>query len=259
MGKVKNMFSLLNGGVGFFLKTLKSKITEKHISDYEKIENFFLNKYGLEVGGPSGIFQDDGLIPVYKVIKGLDGCNFSNSTIWEGKIENGRNYNYYKEKKGIQYIMEASDLSAIPDEKYEFIISSNCLEHVANPMKAVQEWIRVVKKGGIVLLVLPNREYCFDRYRNITDFSHLLDDFKRNVGEDDLTHLDEILKFHDLRLDKAAGSKEDFRNRSLKNFENRALHHHVFNVSLLKEIFEYFNIEFISGYEGSVNVIVGRK
>ena len=192
-------------------------------------------------------------------MKELDGCNFSNITIWEGNIESGEKYNYYKNKNGVQYISEATDLSLIPNSKYDFIISSNCLEHVANPLKAIEEWIRVVKKGGLLLLVLPNKEYCFDHNRSVTEFSHLLKDYENNITENDLTHLDEILNLHDLKMDKPAGSLEQFRERSLKNFENRALHHHVFDINLLKEIFSYFKLEVLLTYENNEHIILGKK
>jgi hypothetical protein len=57
----------------------------------------------------------------------------------------------------------------------------------------------------------------------------MLDDFERQVGEDDLTHLPEILEHHDLTKDLAAGSVQEFHKRSMDNLSNRCLHHHVFD------------------------------
>ena len=48
-------------------------------------------------------------------------------------------------------------------------------------------------------------------------------------GEDDLTHLPEILEHHDLTKDLAAGSVQEFHKRSMDNLSNRCLHHHVFD------------------------------
>jgi hypothetical protein len=61
-------------------------------------------------------------------------------------------------------------------------------------------------------------------------------DFEQNVGEDDLTHLQEILEKHDLKRDPLAGSWENFKQRSLDNFSNRCLHHHVFNEHNSREL-----------------------
>ena len=260
MKKLKRIFEILHDkGIIFLFRTILSRIIVKRIPNLNYIKHLFISKSGLEVGGPSGVFQDAGFLPLYKIVKELDGCNFSSSTIWEGKIESGRNYTYYKNKKGFQYISEAADLSLIPDSKYDFVISSNCLEHVANPLKAVEEWIRVIKKGGLILLVLPNKHYCFDHNRQVTEFSHLLEDYQNNVNEDDLTHLDEILEFHDLEMDKPAGTLEQFKKRSVNNFDNRALHHHVFNTTVLREIFSYFKLEVLMTYEGGEFIILGKK
>jgi SAM-dependent methyltransferase len=260
MNKLKRVFEVFNGyEVGFFFKRTLSKIIRKRISNFAYLKQLFIAKSGLEVGGPSRIFRDKGFLPLYKIVKELDGCNFSNTTIWEGNIESGKNYNYYKNKKGVQYISEATDLSLIPNLKYDFVISSNCLEHVANPLKAINEWIRVLKDGGLVLLVLPNKEYCFDHNRPVTEFSHLLSDFQNDVNESDLTHLNEILELHDLKMDKKAGNFEQFRERSLKNFDNRALHQHVFNIAVLKEIFSYFKLDVLLTHEGQNFIILGKK
>ena len=94
--------------------------------------------------------------------------------------------------------MDATDLNKIPDLSYEFILSSNCLEHVANPIKALKEWVRVLKGDSLILLVLPSKEYTFDHNRPITKFKHLIEDYNNDTKESDLTHLDEILKSHDL-------------------------------------------------------------
>lgn len=245
-------------GVNYTLKKILSKIINPQINNLEYVNKLFTNKSGLEVGGPSRIFQNNGFIPLYKIVKNLDGCNFSHTTIWEGNIKNGEKYNYFKNKSGIQYISEATDLSFIPTSKYDFIISSNALEHIANPMKAIHEWIRILKKGGLLLLVLPNKKYCFDHKRHTTEFLHLLTDFNQNTTENDLTHLNEILELHDLKRDKFAGSFELFKARSLKNFENRALHHHVFDMNVLTEIFNYLNLEVLLTHQGEEYIILGK-
>ena len=198
-------------------------------------------KYGLEIGGPSALFKT--ILPIYQFVGGLDGVNFSTDTVWEGRIKAGGEFNYADNKSGRQFVSEATDLGEVPTARYDFLLSSNCLEHVANPVKALTEWRRVTKPGGALVLVLPNKDSNFDHRRPVTRFEHLLDDFTANVGEDDLTHLDEILALHDLRMDPPAGDLERFRQRSLKNFENRTLHHHVFDVPLIETLLHHVGFE----------------
>jgi hypothetical protein len=79
----------------------------------------------------------------------------------------------------------------------------------------------------------------------------LVADEQSDVDERDLTHLQEILELHDLGRDKAAGSFEDFKARSLDNFSNRGLHHHVFDAALLSDCLnhtDYKVLEIHSSY-----------
>jgi predicted SAM-dependent methyltransferase len=216
---------------------------DKTINNFDLYIDYFKGKKGIEIGGISPIFKK--IIPLYNCIDNLDGCNFSTKTIWEGRIIEGFNYSFSNSKRGFQYVCEANNLNSISSEKYDFLISSHCLEHCANTLKTIEEWLRVVKKGGAILLILPDKNYTFDHKRLVTKFNHLLEDFSKNVSENDLTHLDEILELHDLKMDLSAGNFENFKIRSLDNFNNRCLHHHVFDFELLKEIFIYFNIEII--------------
>ncbi len=216
----------------------------RSIPQIESYRSRIAGKQGIEIGGPSSLFFTK--LPLYQVAKSVDGVNFSDSTIWEGEIQSGQSYGYYAGKKGVQYVGDAVDLSMIKSSSYDFLLSSNCLEHIANPLKALAEWGRVLKYGAALVLVLPRKESNFDHKRPVTSFEHLLQDFEANVSEQDLTHLDEILSLHDLSLDLAAGNLEEFAIRSRNNFENRTLHHHVFDIPLISTMLEHAGFEVIN-------------
>lgn len=232
------------------------------ISNYKVYLNALHDKRGIEIGGPSKIFARNNALPVYTAVKELDGCNFADRTVWEGDITAGNTYSYDKHKpKGRQYLCEATQLTDIPSEMYEFVLSSNCLEHIANPLKAIEEWLRVIKRGGIILLVVPNKEMIFDHARPVTKYEHLVSDYENNVQENDLTHLSEILKLHDLSLDRKVKDRASFIDRSQRNYENRCLHHHLFDRELLEKIFIRFGIKMLSfdKIEPEHLVIMGQK
>ena len=48
-----------------------------------------------------------------------------------------------------------------PDNSFDYVISSDVIEHVTNPGEAVKELVRVVKKNGIIALTTPNRIWYF--------------------------------------------------------------------------------------------------
>jgi SAM-dependent methyltransferase len=210
------------------------------------------NKSGLEIGGPSKVFHEYGILPIYPIIRSLDGCNFSEKTLWEGRVKKGKTYNYYKQKKGRQFVCEATDLIDIPSSSYDFLVSSHCLEHIANPLKALKEWLRVLVKGGTLILSVPDRRRCYvtkDHMRVRTSIEHLIDDMKNDVGENDLTHLPETEKIHNFRLKHVSYEQKLFIARYLQNDKYRCIHHHVFDKKLVKEIFRYLRVKVI--YIGS--------
>lgn len=220
------------------------KIKIPHLTQWQK---FFADKNGIEIGGPSGIFNVNGYLPLYKIARSIDGVNFSNNTVWEGTLQEGNNYKYYN-KTGYQYIAEGNNLTAIKNEMYDFVLSCNNLEHFANPIKAIFEWKRILKDDGVLLLVLPNKEANFDHRRPYTSIEHLVSDYNNNTKEDDMTHLQEILQLHDLKRDPQSKSYENFAQRSNLNFENRCLHHHVFNQNLLKELSAFCSLTILQQY-----------
>lgn len=218
------------------------KIFNKKIPNLYSWIGLIKDKAGLEIGGPSPMFCTNGYLPVYPVVKSLDGVNFSTKTIWEGEIEQGDNY-IYDGKKGFQYIAEGTLLDQIGSCTYDFVLSCNNLEHIANPIKSLLEWKRVIKNGGHIILILPRKESNFDHRRPTTSFAHLKNDFENNTGENDLTHLKEILQLHNLKRDSLAGSFEGFTKRSKNNFKNRSLHHHVFDISLLEKMIDFIGMK----------------
>lgn len=205
--------------------------------------NLFRNKAGVEIGGPTQFFSEN----IYKVCTSCDGINFSNKTEWWKQEAN--DYYFENIKLGQVIIADATKLISIPDDKYDFCISSNNLEHIANPLKALKEFKRIIKRNGILLIVVPMKSECFDHNRNFTLFEHILNDYNINIEESDLSHLPEILEKHDYKMDIPCGGKDNFYLRSIKNFENRCLHHHVFSISVLEKMFEYLDIKIIESGE----------
>jgi len=237
---------------------LKNRLKINRIKEFDCIKNYFIGKTGLEIGGPSFAFSNNGYMPVYKIMGPLDGVNFSSSTVWN---ENDETKGFAVNGKivGKMYIADATDLAQIK-ATYDFILSSNNIEHIANPMKAMEQWIAKLKSNGLLVIVAPRKEVNFDHKRKTVEFAHLLEDYNNGVDEHDLTHLDEILKLHDLPMDSPAGTFEQFKERSLKNYENRCLHHHVFDLNVLEQMCEYFKLSpVLTKEKRSDYIIVAKK
>lgn len=202
-------------------------------------------KIGLEIGGPSPSFGASSFFPAYAYAQRIDGVNFSSNTVWEGEIKQGKTYAYLPGKEnGLQYIDEAAEISTVADNTYDFLLSCHSLEHVANPLKALKRWREVLKKDGVCCILLPDKEFTSDRNRPYTLFDHLLEDEAKGVGEDDQTHFEEVIQLHELSMD-VLNSVEALRTRTLDNFHNRCVHHHVFSKELICKVLEYSGFEVI--------------
>jgi len=213
--------------------------------DNAAISSRIAGRSGLEVGGPSPFFSRGFQLPLYDKVAALDNCNYADATVWEGSISEGT-FTVEGQALGTQYICEAIDVGTRLDGKsYDFVISSNCLEHVANPLLAAEAWLSVLKPGGTLVVVVPNQRSNFDHKRPVTAFAHILADYTDGIGEDDMAHFDEVLRLTDLSLTSHAHvpDAETFRRTVMANMSNRCVHHHVFDAALLMGIATHFGLD----------------
>jgi SAM-dependent methyltransferase len=59
------------------------------------------------------------------------------------------------------------------DGELGYVLSSHVLEHVYDPIGAINEWARVLEPGGLVFCVLPHKERTFDAHRPRTTLAEL--------------------------------------------------------------------------------------
>jgi len=250
------------GGVAGVLRAIARRIRTPQAQSFPACTKFVRDGIGIEIGGPSSIFARGGLIPLYPLARRVDNVTFARTTIWEGAIKEGDSFTFHPGKApGQQFVAEGADLCVIPSGTYDFLLSSHVLEHTANPLRALAEWRRLLRSGGALVLVVPHRDGTFDHRRPITTMSHLVEDFETSMGEDDLTHVPEILQLHDLSRDPGLTDVGMFRERAERNAELRSLHHHVFHTRLavdavIRAGFELVAVELLQPYH---IVVLARK
>lgn len=230
--RVRNVYQ--SGGVLAVLRAIVRRARTPHAASYAAARGLVRDRLGLEIGGPSPIFARGGLLPLYQHAARIDNCNFAAQTIWEGQIDESAALTFRAARgPGRQYIAEAGHLPMIASESYDFVLSSHMLEHTANPLRALAEWKRVLRPDGMLLIIVPHRDGTFDHRRPLTTLAHLQDDFAMDRGEDDTTHVDEVLALHDVSRDPGVEGREAFRERVARNLQLRSVHHHVFNLKLV--------------------------
>ena len=220
-----------------FTKVGMRRVLGRPIADFGDYAECVAGLNGLEIGGPSQIFRNGGLIPLYELAGSIDNCNFT-SELW-GDLTTGKTFRFSSAKPpGTQYIVDATSLPSELDGHYDFVLSSHMLEHTANPLQALHAWRRVLRPSGSLLLVLPDKYWTFDHLRPTTEMQHLIDDFEAARGEDDLTHMSEILRLYDLSRCPPV-TRDQLEKAVQRNAEHRYLHHHVFDAGLVRQILEY--------------------
>lgn len=53
---------------------------------------------------------------------------------------------------------DAQYMRGVDDDTYDFVHSSHCLEHMADPGIAIDSWIRILKTGGHLVCVVPDED-----------------------------------------------------------------------------------------------------
>jgi len=53
---------------------------------------------------------------------------------------------------------DAQVLNGVSDEQFDFVHSSHCLEHLAEPLTGLRAWLRVVRNGGHLVIAVPDED-----------------------------------------------------------------------------------------------------
>ena len=122
--------------------------------------------------------------------------------------------------------LDNSGLRQFKSNSLDFVILSHVIEHVANPIAVLDELFRVCKPTGHVVLAVPDKDYTFDKPRQLTPFTHLLEEYRQHVTTvSDAHYLDFLKAVHPEVFSRPA---EQFA-RDLAGVKARREHAHVWN------------------------------
>jgi len=134
------------------------------------------------------------------------------------------------------------ELTGVAGDCYDFCISNHVHEHLEDPFKALCNWLRVLKPGGILYLSIPLPDNVVDRRRQPTTLDHLLGDHRlaeRNSEEYQRLRQEH---FYDFVRGAEMYAGEDDSCCQAKARELLAMgysiHYHVFSEGVLRQLLE---------------------
>ncbi|MBL8546117.1 MAG: class I SAM-dependent methyltransferase [Hyphomonadaceae bacterium] len=124
---------------------------------------------GLEVGpgiSPSVLPADD------VDVSYVESCPLEE---WSAKYTKGRTDVTVPSELASRYVVgSAVSLDEFPEGQLDFVFSNHVFEHLANPLRVLRNWLRVLKPGGVIAGVTPDPRYTFDCRQPVTTLSEAL-------------------------------------------------------------------------------------
>lgn len=111
------------------------------------------------------MIQTEVLVRTIKLLLGDNGIDVGGPTA--GHIIRSVNI---VECHGVDKVADGAKLP-YEDESLDYVFSSHTLEHILGTEEVLKEWLRVVKKGGYVIIVMPDKRF------------HLHDPENKKLGE----------------------------------------------------------------------------
>ncbi|WP_293336587.1 methyltransferase domain-containing protein [Microcoleus sp. CAWBG58] len=145
----------------------------------------------------------------------------------------------YPELNGINLIEadivdNGETLSSIANNSWDFVIANHMIEHCQNPIGALENFLRVVKPGGIVYMGVPDKRYIFDVDRPMTSLDHLIRDYKEGPEWSKVSHYEEYVRL----VEKFPQEQVFARQQALINIDY-SIHFHVWTSETFSELLFY--------------------
>lgn len=134
----------------------------------------------------------------------------------------------------VDVLDNGEELSSIPDASVDFVIASHLIEHTENPIRSLENWLRVLRPGGILFLGVPHKEQTFDSDRSATSLEHLVRDYTEGPEWSRRAHYEEWVRL----VNKAPEHETESRVQQLMEMDY-SIHFHVWTEIEFLELLLY--------------------
>lgn len=87
----------------------------------------------------------------------------------------------------VDYVCRTDDYAEVVDATFDVLVAAHVLEHVDHAIAWLRTVRTLIRDGGLLFLVLPDKKKSFDRFRPDTPLSHLL--FEHLAPEQDVSSI----------------------------------------------------------------------
>lgn len=132
------------------------------------------------------------------------------------------------------------------DDVFDYAIATHVIEHVPNPIKAIREMHRIVKDGGYIVLIVPDKEKTFDSRRALTPLENVVGDYENPSPERDLPHFVDFYTNTDAH--EHAGEMDAVvleRVAAEKWKEAFPIHYHVWDYASFDKLMQYIRLNVV--------------
>lgn len=133
----------------------------------------------------------------------------------------------------VDIIDNGEQLGTIANNSQDFVIANHFVEHCQNPISTLKNMYRVLKKGGILFIALPDKRYTFDIDRPVTPFNHLLKDYQEGSEHSKRQHFEEWVNL----VNKVKDPIEAQKNVEKIIKIDYSIHFHVWTQAEMLEMF----------------------
>lgn|SRR5487761_661013 len=129
----------------------------------------------------------------------------------------------------VSIVGDAADLSALETDSVDFVIANHVVEHLQDPIRALQEMARVTRPGGLLYMAIPDQRVTFDRRRPATTVQHLVDEYLHGTQATRRAHVIEYVVLAERgELDQLADQNEIAERVNFLIETDYSIHYHVY-------------------------------
>lgn len=134
---------------------------------------------------------------------------------------------------------DGESLAAFADQSQDFVIAGHFLEHCRDPIRAMENMVRVTRDGGIVFLAVPDMRFTFDIFRPVTPLAHLIADHENGAAASAGDHYRDYLKF----VSRCCGEEALATAQQKLMAANYSIHFHAWRQCEILELIAYLERE----------------